>query len=470
MKLWGGRFESGPSELFERYSGSLRFDRKLFEADIEGSKAFANALESVQILTLEERDRIHRSFDEMLAESTSPGYFDADDEDIHTFVIRKLGESVGALAEKIHTGRSRNEQVATDLRLWVKAEIRGVQSRLGSLMGSLLLLAERESEALLPGYTHLRRAQAVLFSHYLLAYFEMFRRDWQRFQQAWERTDVSPLGCGALAGSGFAFDRDRMAADLGFSSVAENSLDAVSDRDFVLDFLYGASLAMLHASRLAEDWILYSSEEFGFLEMGDEVTSGSSLMPQKRNPDALELLRGKTGRVCGSLHALMVTLKGLPLAYNRDLQEDKEGLFDAAAQVSDSLEILALCVATARLRPKAMERAAEDGWVSATALAETLARKGVPFHRAHQIVGGIVLHSARQGLRPADWTLEELQRFAPELDSEAMEALAPRYALQNHGLRGGTAPERVSVALEIARGRLARLSAVAGEANGQEDR
>ena len=457
MKLWGGRFESGPAELFERYSGSLHFDRKLFEADVIGSKAFSNALCAVGILTAAERSTIHAAFDAMLAEADRPGYFDADDEDVHTFVIRKLAESVGELADKIHTGRSRNEQVATDFRLWMKATIRGVQARLEALMDSLLRLAERESAALLPGYTHLRRAQAVLFAHYLLAYFEMFLRDWQRLQQAYERTDVLPLGSGALAGSGFAFDRDAMAADLGFAAISANSLDSVSDRDFALDFLYAASVSMLHASRLAEDWILYSSEEFGFLEMGDEVTSGSSLMPQKRNPDALELLRGKTGRVCGSLQALMMTLKGLPMAYNRDLQEDKEGVFDSAAQVADSLAILALCVDTAQIRSQAMERAAEDGWVSATALAEILARSGIPFHRAHQIVGSIVLASVKQGKRPTDWTLDELREFAPELGEQVLAALIPSNALENHQVPGGTATDRVQEALLAAKARLEAL-------------
>jgi argininosuccinate lyase len=463
MKLWGGRFETGPAALFERYSGSLHFDKNLFEADVIGSKAFANALARVGILTANERDRINAAFDEMLLEEESPGFFDAEDEDIHTFVIRKLGESVGHLSEKIHTGRSRNEQVAADFRLWMKGTIRSVQARLEALMGSLLQLAEREFGALLPGYTHLRRAQAVLFSHYLLAYFEMFHRDWERLQQAYERTDVSPYGCGALAGSGFPFDRGLMAADLGFSGVAANSLDAVSDRDFLLDFLYAASVAMLHASRMAEDWILYSSEEFGFLEMGDEVTSGSSLMPQKRNPDALELLRGKTGRVCGSLQALMMTLKGLPMSYNRDLQEDKEGVFDAAQQMSDSLDVLALCVDTARVRPTAMERAAEEGWVSATALAEILARNGVSFHRAHQIVGGIVLASVKQGKKPAEWTLQELRRFAPELDERARDALVPRNALENHRLPGGTASDSVREGLAAAKSRLARLEQASSE-------
>ncbi len=457
MKLWGGRFETDAAELFERYSGSLRFDKHFFEADVVGSKAYANALERAGILTGEERERIHAAFDSMLHAARDPAFFEAQDEDIHTFVIRKLGEAVGGLAEKIHTGRSRNEQVATDFRLWLKVTIRGVQHRLEALMSSFLALAERESGALLPGYTHLRRAQAVLFEHYVLAYFEMFHRDWQRLQQAYERTDVSPLGSGALAGSGFPFDRYAMAGELGFAEISANSLDAVSDRDFALDFLYAASVTMVHASRLAEDWILYSSEEFGFLEMGDEVTSGSSLMPQKRNPDALELLRGKTGRACGSLQSLLMTLKGLPLSYNRDLQEDKEGVFDTASQLSGSIEVLTLCVDTTRVQPQRMEQAAEDGWVSATALAEILARKGVPFHRAHRIVGRIVLASLKQGKRPQDWTLDDLREFAPEFDAQAKAALAPRQAVDKHVVPGGTAVRFVRQALDTATARLARL-------------
>ena len=454
MKLWGGRFEAGPAELFERFSGSLHFDKRLFEADIEGSRAFANALVQVGILTSDERDQIHAAYDEILKQSDAEGFFDADDEDIHTFVIRKLGEVAGEVADKIHTGRSRNEQVATDFRLWMKAEIRADQVRLEAVMASLLEFARREPTALLPGYTHLRRAQGILFSHYLLAYFEMFSRDWQRLQQAYERTDVLPLGSGALAGSGFPFDRGKIADDLGFAAISANSLDVVSDRDFAMDFLYAASVTMLHISRLAEDWILYSSEEFGFLEPGDEVTSGSSLMPQKRNPDALELLRGKTGRICGHLQGLMLTVKGLPLTYNRDLQEDKEGVFDAADQFGGSLEILKLCVDTTKIRPQAMEQAAEDGWVCATALAEVLARKGVPFHRAHQIVGSIVLESVKQGKRAEDWTPEELQAFAPEFDADAQAVLRPRVALENHAVPDGIAPAFVAQALEAATARL----------------
>lgn len=455
MKLWGGRFEQGPAELFEQFSRSLDFDRRLLEADIVGSKAFASALASVGIFTSEEREIVHRAFDEILSESREADIFgEADDEDIHTFIIRKLGEKAGALSEKIHTGRSRNEQVAADFRLWTKTEIKAIQELLVGLMGVLVDFAMREPDALLPGYTHSRRAQPVLWAHYLLAYFEMFARDWQRFDDAYRRTDVLPLGSGALAGSGFPFDRQAMADELGFSKLSANSLDAVSDRDFALDFLYAAAVTMLHLSRLAEDWILYSSEEFGFIELGDEVTSGSSLMPQKKNPDACELVRGKSGRVSGSLLSLMMTLKGLPLAYNRDLQEDKEPVFDAAAQLSGCLAVMKLTVETAAIHPDRMEAAADESWVSATALAETLSKKGVPFHRAHQIVGKLVLESVRVGKKPRDWTTDELKTIASEFDDEARDLLTARRALSNHVVPGGTASAGVRNALDDAAERL----------------
>ncbi|HSB13710.1 MAG TPA: argininosuccinate lyase, partial [Bryobacteraceae bacterium] len=288
MKLWGGRFEQGPSEIFERFSGSLHFDRRLIGADIRGSQAFARALERVGILKAEERERIVEAFDAILAESERPGFFDgAADEDVHTLVIRKLKERTGELAEKIHTGRSRNEQVSLDTRLWLREEIGRIEELLSGFLAALLGLAKRYPDAVLPGFTHMRRAQAVLWPHYVLAYFEMFARDWERLEQARRSANLLPLGSGALAGSGFPFDREAMARDLGFDGVTANSMDVSSDRDFLLDFLYAASTAMLHLSRLAEDWILYSSEEFGWLELGDEVTSGSSLMPQKKNPDSL---------------------------------------------------------------------------------------------------------------------------------------------------------------------------------------
>ncbi len=455
MKLWGGRFESGPAQLFEDFSESLSFDRRLLEADIVGSKAWANALERVGIYTAEERERVRAAFDRMLEAAKDPAYLEgATDEDIHTFVIRKLEEEAGDLAAKIHTGRSRNEQVATDFRWWIKQEIRANQQRLVGVMDALIEFAEREPNAVLPGYTHLRRAQAVLWSHYCLAYFEMFSRDWERLEQAYERADVLPYGSGALAGSGFPHDREAIAKDLGFSKISANSLDVVSDRDFALDFLFAASTTMLHISRLAEDWILYTSEEFGFMEPGDEVTTGSSLMPQKRNPDALELIRGKTGPVLGSLHSLMLTIKGLPLAYNRDLQEDKQPVFHAADHLRGSIEVLELAIRTTKIRPEVMERAAQDSWTQATALAEFLARRGVPFHRAHQVAGGLVLESVKQGKKPQEWTLDELKAIAPEFDAEAAELLQVRKALENHTPPGGTAPASVAKALAAAKDRL----------------
>jgi argininosuccinate lyase len=455
VKLWGGRFSAGPAELFERFSGSLHFDQRLFEADVIGSRAWAAALERVGIYSQAEREQVQAAFDEMLAESKSPDYFaGADDEDVHTFVIRKLGEKSEALAARIHTGRSRNEQVATDFRLWMKGEIRANQQRLIELMQSLVDFAKREPTAMLPGYTHLRRAQGVLWAHYCLAYFEMFARDYDRMADAYRRTDVLPYGAGALAGSGFPHDREAIARDLGFAAISANSLDVVSDRDFALDFLYAASTTMLHISRLAEDWILYTSEEFGFLEPGDEVTTGSSLMPQKRNPDALELVRGKSGRVIGDLQGLMVVIKGLPLAYNRDMQEDKEGVFDAADHLAGSLEVIRLCVETTKVNAAVMEKAADDSWTCATALAEFLARNGVAFHRAHQIVGSLVLQSTKAGRKPADWTLAQLKEIAPEFDAEAAKLLSARRALENHTTAGATAPATVARSLAAAEARL----------------
>ncbi|MBI4874757.1 MAG: argininosuccinate lyase [Acidobacteria bacterium] len=458
MKLWGGRFEHGPSEVFERFGESLSFDRRLIEADIAGSKAFCRALERVNILSAEERAQITAAFDVILAEAASPAFFEgATDEDIHTLVIRKLKERAGAVADKIHTGRSRNEQVSLDTRIWVRAEIRRAQELLTSLMAALVELAGRYPGAVIPGYTHTRRAQAVLWPHYLLAYFEMFARDWERFDQAYARADVMPLGSGALAGSGFPFDRPAIAQDLGFAAVTRNSMDVSADRDFVLDFLYAASTSMLHLSRLAEDWILYSGEEFGWLELADGVTSGSSLMPQKKNPDSLELIRGKCGRVFGALTSLFVTMKGLPMTYNRDMQEDKEPLFEAADRLRASLEMARVVVETAELRPAVPAAAAAASWVVATDLAEALARAGTPFHRAHQLAGKLVLESLRQGRRPADWTAGELARFAPEFTPGMARLMAPEEGMKTREIAGGTGPQAVRQALKEAEAKLAAL-------------
>jgi argininosuccinate lyase len=455
MKLWGGRFEAGPSEVFERFSESLHFDKRLLDVDCRGSRAFAAALHRVGILTADECVQLAEAFERIRTEARHPGFFDgARDEDVHTLVIRKLKERVGALADKIHTGRSRNEQVSLDVRLWLREEIDSISQLLIGVMGALVGMARKYPHAVVPGYTHTRRAQAVLWSHYLLAYFEMFARDHQRLAEARRRINVLPLGSGALAGSGFPFDREAIAQELGFEAATRNSMDASADRDFALDFLYAASVTMLHLSRLAEDWILYSSEEFGWLELGDTVTSGSSLMPQKKNPDSLELVRGKSGRVFGDLTSLFVTMKGLPMTYNRDMQEDKQPLFDAAAQLSGSLEMMEAVIGSTRLHAGVPASAAEDSWVVATDLAEALARAGTPFHRAHQLVGKLVLESIQQGKKPLDWTSEQLTGFAPEFTPEMARLLAPTEGMKTREIPGGTGPGAVAQAIEEAEARL----------------
>jgi argininosuccinate lyase len=453
MKLWGGRFQSGPSPEFERFSESLSFDKRLFEVDIVGSQAFARALARAGILTDGECEVIVAALDEVKTDNPSG----ATDEDIHTFVIRKLKERT-PLADKIHTGRSRNEQVSLDTRLWLRGEIDRISDLLQQVLGAVLDLAERYPDAIVPGYTHLRRAQPVLWPHYCLAYFEMFARDHERLLEARKRVNVMPLGSGALAGSGFALDREAIANELQFAETTRNSMDVSADRDFALDFLHFANLTMLHLSRLAEDWILYSSDEFGWLELGDGVTSGSSLMPQKKNPDALELIRGKAGRVFGSYTSLLTTMKGLPMTYNRDMQEDKIPLFDAVDQVSGCLVIAREVIETSKLLPEAPRRAAEEGWTVATDLAEELARRGTPFHQAHQLAGRLVLESVRSGKRPRDWTPEELAAFAPEFDASFARLLDPAMGLKTREIRGGTGPESVAAALTEARARWAAWS------------
>jgi argininosuccinate lyase len=450
MKLWGGRFETGPSETFEQFSGSLDFDRKLIFADVQGSQAFARALARAGIVNAAECQQLLVAFEEIASEARNAHYFDgATDEDVHTFVIRKLGEKVGALADKIHTGRSRNEQVALDIRLYLRSAADAILRQLAEFCDALLALGRKYPNAVIPGYTHLRRAQAVLWPHYLLAYFEMFARDFERMEQARARMDVMPLGSGALAGSGFEFDRQAIAEDLGFPDLTGNSMDAVGDRDFALDFLYCSSIILLHLSRLAEDWILYSSDEFGWITLGDDVTSGSSLMPQKKNPDALELIRGKTGRVFGDLTSLFVTMKGLPMTYNRDMQEDKEPLFDAFHQTSGCLAMASVVAQSVTLASSLKE-----GWEIATDLAEELARKGVPFRRAHHLVGQLVLESVKTGKKPADWTPEALAAFAPEFRPEMARLLDLSHGMRTRELPGGTGPRAVAEALTEARERL----------------
>ena len=459
QKLYGGRFESGQDQFFEKFSESLHFDSRLLDVDLTGSQAFARALESVGILTAEERARIVQAFEEIRTESQSPDYLaGATDEDVHSFVIRKLKEKTGVLADKIHTGRSRNEQVSLDTRLWLRATIETTIDAARQLLAELLVLARKYPQAAIPGYTHLRRAQAVLWPHYLLAYFEMFSRDVERLRQAHARTNILPLGSGALAGSAFPFDRQAIARDLGFADITRNSMDVSADRDFVLDFLHAANLTLLHLSRLAENWILYSSEEFGWMELSDGVTSGSSLMPQKKNPDSLELIRGKSGRVFGAYSSLFVTLKGLPLTYNRDMQEDKEPLFDVASQTIGCLHMARIVAQQVTLRPEVAEKACGESWVVATDIAEALSRAGLPFHQSHQLAGRLVLDGIKRGKNPAEYTAEELHAFDPHFTADFVAILKdPRHGMQTRAVPGGTAPLVVAQALADAERRLATL-------------
>jgi len=451
MKLWGGRFADQASDLFERFSGSLHFDRRLADADIRGSQAWARALERAGILTHPETDRIVAAFEAMLEDARSPAFFDeATDEDVHTLVIRKLKERLGELADKIHTGRSRNDQVSLDLRLWMRDEIDILRRLLREMMAALIGMARRDPHAIVCGYTHTRRAQPVLWPHYLLAYFEMFARDYQRFFEVSSRVNVMPLGSGALAGSGFPIDREAIARDLGFAAITRNSMDVSGDRDFALDFLHTSALTMLHLSRLAEDWILYSGEEYGWLELGDSTTTGSSMMPQKKNPDALELIRGKCGAVFGDYTALFMIMKGLPMTYNRDMQEDKPRIFDAADHVRGSLEIAAVVVNTTRLRTQPPLDAVQRSWAVATDLADALARNGIPFHQAHQIVGRLVRESIENGKNPADWNAASLTEFDPAFRPGMERYLDPAAGIETREVPGGTGPQAVAQALEEA--------------------
>ncbi len=459
-QLWGGRFEKSAGKNLEALSFSMPFDYRLAGADIEGTRVYAQALERAGLLTPREGARARKALDQLARDLQAEGvkaFEGAREEDIHTYILGRLRGRIGPLADKLHTGRSRNEQVALDFRIWAREAVRENQAALGRLLGALLDSAEKYPGVILPGYTHLRRAQPVLWSHYLLAYFEMFRRDYERLEGVYRSADVMVLGSGSLAGSGFPMDRKQVARELGFSQISRNSMDAVCDRDFAMEYLFAASMCFLHLSRLAEDWIVYSSEEFGFLEMADEVSSGSSLMPQKKNPDSLELIRGKTGRVLGSLVSLATTLKGLPLTYNRDLQEDKEPVFDAAGQMQLGVELAAEVVATARLNPEPMLKASSEGWLCATDLAEFLAARGVPFHEAHQIVGKLVLENHRAGRQPADCSLADLRKYSTKFDRKALALLTPEAGTRQRAVEGATAPRRTRGALRAARAWLRKL-------------
>ena len=452
MALWGGRFAAAPDAAFQQFNDSLPFDYVLAEQDITGSKAWANALHKVGVLSRDECQQLQQALNELLSEVREDPAAIAvgGDEDIHSFVEAALIAKVGDLAKKLHTGRSRNDQVATDLRLWCREQAGDLQQSLKQTQQALLDLAQREKETVIPGYTHLQRAQPVLLAHWCLAYVEMLQRDSERLQDATDRLNKSPLGCGALAGTAHAVDREAIASELGFSEATRNSLDSVSDRDFVVELLSTASLSMLHLSRLAEDLIFYNSGEAGFIELADNVTSGSSLMPQKKNPDALELVRGKSGRVVGSLTGLMMTLKALPLAYNKDMQEDKEGLFDAFTTWQASLAMVTSTLNGLTVNHEACRKAAQGGYANATELADYMVSKGIPFRQAHHNVGELV-QQAIQAKKPLeDMSLEAFQAVAPVIEQDVYGWLTLDALLEKRCALGGTSPQRVNEALKAA--------------------
>ncbi|HEV2707222.1 MAG TPA: argininosuccinate lyase [Pyrinomonadaceae bacterium] len=456
--LWGGRFRGATDAGFARFNRSFGFDRRLFEADVRGSLAHCEGLRRAGVLTQEEAARINAALRTLLerAEAGGASYLeDESAEDVHSFVEARLVELVGDAGRKLHAGRSRNDQVATALRLWLRDEIEGLSERVRATQAALVELAEAHADAVLPGYTHLQRAQPILFAHWCLAYVEMFARDRERLGDVRRRTNVSPLGSAALAGTSYAIDREAVAHALGFDGVTRNSLDAVSDRDFCVEFVAAASLIMAHLSRLAEDIILYATNEFGFIELGDAVATGSSIMPQKKNPDALELVRGKAGRVFGHLTALLALVKGLPLTYNKDLQEDKEAVFDAADTVRASLEVTATVLGNLRVREVRAYDAATLGYMNATEMADYLARRGLPFREAHETVGRMVLKAIEKGLELQELDLEELREFSPLVEEDVYDALSLEQTLATKRQTGGTAPERVAEALAAARASLA---------------
>ena len=456
QRLWGGRFDDSPDALVQAYTSSIQVDLLLFRHDIAGSRAHARMLAAQAIIDADSAARIIEGLDQIESEIESGGFeINHALEDIHTHVEARLSQIIGVdTAGRLHTARSRNDQVALDTRMFVRDAIVQAVGAVRGLMVALIELAERSPGVYLPGYTHLQRAQPVLFAHHLLAYLEMLDRDAERLTDSFARADVMPLGSAALAGAAYPLDRQAVADELGFEQISRNSMDAVSSRDYILEFLANASICMVNLSRLCEDVILWSSAEFGVLQFGDAFTTGSSIMPQKRNPDVAELARGRSGKVVGHLTALLTTLKGLPLAYNRDLQEDKSGLFDTAETLIGTLHVLARALLTAQVNgDRAREMVDQDPFILATDYADYITRKGVPFREAHGVVGRLVKRCEQRGCALADLTLEDLQSEHPAFEADAV-GMTVEFALAARDLPGGTAPNQVAAALEAAKQRL----------------
>jgi argininosuccinate lyase len=439
-------------EVLEKFNASIRFDARLYAQDIEGSMAHCRMLAKQRIISEEESSQILGALAEIKREMDR-GEISLDEmhEDIHTLVEKVLVEKIGPVGEKLHTGRSRNDQVSLDVRLYVREAIHRVGGLIKGLQRVLVGLAGENIDLMVPGYTHLQRAQPVLLAHHLLAYFEMLKRDGQRFQENLKRVNVLPLGSAALAGSTFQLDRGMVAKELGFEAISENSMDAVSDRDFVIEFLFASSVLMMHLSRLCEELIIWSSQEFGFITLPDAYCTGSSIMPQKKNPDLPELTRGKTGRVYGHLMALLTTMKGLPLTYNKDLQEDKEALFDTVDTVDQCLSVLSRLLEEVSFNEERMKRATEEGYLVATDLADYLVGKGMTFRKAHETVGKMILFAIEQKRELDQLNLEEMKKFERKIEKDVYDWLDPASCINRRNLPGGTGPEAVKRSLQKAK-------------------
>jgi argininosuccinate lyase len=439
-KAWGGRFSQPTHDLVERFTASILFDRRLYAYDIQGSIAHCRMLAKCGIITDQESRQIVDGLRAIEAELDSGAFvFDVRWEDIHMHIERRLIDTIGPVGGKLHTARSRNDQIALDIRLYLRAEIGAILEDLLQLQRTLVELAERHLDVIMPGYTHLQRAQPIRLSHHLLAYDEMFERDRQRFRDCLKRVNVLPLGAGALATTTYPIDRLYVAQLLDFPALAENSIDAVSDRDFVVECCADAALVMMHLSRLSQEITLWCSAEFSFIELSDAFSTGSSIMPQKKNPDVAELTRGKTGRVYGHLQGVLTMMKGLPLAYNSDMQEDKEALFDVIDTVQACLRVFRPLLASLTVRPERMRQAAMEGFGTATDMADYLAAKGLPFREAHEIVGRIVRHCIDQQRNLEDVSLDELQTYSPLFDRGVYEAMSLDAAVDRRQVRGGPA-------------------------------
>jgi argininosuccinate lyase len=448
MKLWGGRFQKSTSGLVDDFNSSISFDQRLYKQDIEGSIAHVNMLGKQGIIPVKDAELIKKTLKSILTDiEDGKVEFDIAAEDIHMNVETILIERIGDIGKKLHTGRSRNDQVALDMRMYVREEIKAIQAMVNKLQSVLINLSKKHTETILPGYTHLQKAQPITLAHHLMAYFEMLKRDAERLQDTYRRTNIMPLGSGALAATTYPLDRHAVAKELKFNDITYNSLDGVSDRDFCIEFLSALSILMMHLSRFCEEIIIWGSHEFSFIELDDAYSTGSSIMPQKKNPDVAELVRGKTGRIYGSLVALLSTMKSLPLAYNKDMQEDKEPVFDAIDNVKMCLPVFTAMIETMKVNKENMYNGAKGGFTNATDAADYMVKKGLPFRDAHEVIGKLVFYCIQNGKALGDLTLDEFKSFSPIFEEDVYKAISLEECVNRRNIIGGPAKEAMEAVI-----------------------